>query len=114
MEKSQLRLDVEGDEVVGQARVFYQGKAVRLSASGERAIKRDWYKEEKLADLLEKFFDLEDGDCRLDKGDDEAVYQLLEGMPKLFAAFDEVEVTPAFKKLKLKDRLNLAFWPFLK
>ncbi|GHN12143.1 DEAD/DEAH box helicase [Lactobacillus delbrueckii] len=109
LEKSQLRLDVEGDEVVGQARVFYQGKAVRLGASGERAIKRDWYKEEKLADLLEKFFDLEDGDCRLDKGDDEAVYQLLEGMPKLFAAFDEVEVTPAFKKLKLKDRLNLAF-----
>ncbi|GHN15958.1 DEAD/DEAH box helicase [Lactobacillus delbrueckii] len=109
LEKSQLRLDVEGDEVVGQARVFYQGKAVRLGASGERAIKRDWYKEEKLADLLEKFFDLEDGDFRLDKGDDEAVYQLLEGMPKLLAAFDEVEVTPAFKKLKLKDRLNLAF-----
>ena len=54
LEKSQLRLDVEGDEVVGQARVFYQGKAVRLGASGERAIKRDWYKEEKLADLLEE------------------------------------------------------------
>ncbi|WP_260269136.1 SNF2 helicase associated domain-containing protein [Lactobacillus delbrueckii] len=31
------------------------------------------------------------------------------GCRNCFAAFDEVEVTPAFKKLKFKDRLNLAF-----
>lgn len=87
----------------------YQADRALARAEMLEEFDQDALEDVKLLAQLEKFFDLEDGDCRLDKGDDEAVYQLLEGMPKLLAAFDEVEVTPAFKKLKLKDRLNLAF-----
>ncbi|MDA3801090.1 hypothetical protein [Lactobacillus delbrueckii] len=61
----------------------YQADRALARAEMLEEFDQDALEDVKLLAQLENFFDLEDGDCRLDKGDDEAVYQLLEGMPKL-------------------------------